>query len=114
MRLGELWFDPGRLQIMRFCFRQVALFEKRTSKVDMSIDETRINLHSLPILRNCLLKPPVFFQEGPIAIPRRRRPWSQPDGSFAFRSRLLVAAESLEKRGVAGMVLGVVRVDPKR
>ena len=76
MRLGELWFESARLKIMRLCLVQVAVFEKRTPKIDMSIDETRINLHSLSILCNCLLKLPVFFQEGSIAIPRRGGPWS--------------------------------------
>src|SRR5712691_4462334 len=37
MRLGKLWLEPGCFQIMRFCFRKVPDYEKRTSEIDMSI-----------------------------------------------------------------------------
>src|SRR5205807_2126307 len=103
MRLGELWFEPGRLQIMRLCFRQVALYEKRTREIDMSIDQTRINPHSLPILRNCLLELPLFFQEGAIAMPGERGLWFYPDGSFAFRRRFIEPASFLQSGGVIEM-----------
>src|SRR5437588_234393 len=97
MRLGELWFEPRRLEVMRLCFRQFALCEKRTREIDMGIDQTRIDLHSVPIVRNCLLDLPLFFQEGAIAMPGQRGLWFYPDGSFAFRRGFLGAAESLQK-----------------
>ena len=55
MRLGELRVEPGRLQVMRLRFLQLALCEKRAREIDMGIDKTRVNLQSLPILGNCLL-----------------------------------------------------------
>ena len=68
MRMSEFGVEPGRLQIMCLCLLQVALREKRAGEIDMSIDKMRISSHSLPILRNCLLEFPVFFQESAIAI----------------------------------------------
>lgn len=114
MRLGELWFEPGGLQKMRLRFRQIALYEKRTREIDMSITQTRINLHSVPILRNCLLQLPLFFQEGAVAMPGQRGLWFYPDGSLAFRLCFLGVAESLQKIGITGVELGVVRFDPQR
>src|SRR5437667_12365004 len=106
MRLGELWFEPGRLQIMRLCFRQVALYEKRTREIDMSIDQTRINLHSVLILRNCLLALPLFFQEGAIAMPSKRGLWFSPDGRLAFRGCFLGAAQPCQTIVIHGEARG--------
>ena len=44
IRLGELRVEPGHLQVMRLCFLQLALCEKRAREVDLGIDKTRINL----------------------------------------------------------------------
>src|SRR5882724_11530122 len=99
---------------MRLCFLQVACCEKRTGEIVMSIAKTRIKLHSLPILRRCLLEFAVFFQKGAIAGPSLGRLWFYPNGSSAFRRRLIGAAELVQNKGIARMVLGVVRFDPQR
>src|SRR6266403_6216904 len=99
---------------MRLCCWQVACCEKHTGEIVMSIAKTRIKLHSLPILRRCLLEFAVFFQKGAIAGPSLGRLWFYPNGSFAFRRRLIGAAELVQNKGVARMVLGVVRFDPQR
>src|SRR5207237_10169788 len=108
MRLGQFWVEPGRLQVMRLCFLQVVLCQKRTCKINMSIDKTRVDLERLPILRNCLLEFAMFFQEGAITIPGQGGLWSYPDGGLAFRRRLFNVTESLQNIRIAGVELGVV------
>src|SRR4029077_714461 len=55
-----------------------------------------------------------FFQEGAVAMPSQRGLWFYPDGSLAFRLGFLGVAESLQKKGITGVELGVVRFDPQR
>src|SRR5437588_11284886 len=114
MRLSELWVEPRRLQIMRLCFLQLALCEKRARKIDMGIDKTRVRLQSLPILGDCLFQPLMFFQERAIAIPGLGGLWRQTHSGFGLRRRFLNPTELLQEINMTGVVLVVVRVDPER
>src|SRR6476659_799886 len=68
LRLSELRVEPRRLQIMRLCFLQFALCEKRARKIDVGIDKTGVRLQSLPILGDCFFQPLMFFQKRAIDI----------------------------------------------
>src|SRR5207248_2901657 len=63
----------------------------------MGIDKTRVNLQSLPILRNCLFQPLMFFQEGAIAIMGLGGLWHQTHSGFALRRRFLNAPELIPR-----------------
>ena len=93
VRLGQFWVEFGRFLKMLSGFREVAFFQKQTTQIDVRIDVGRIQLQSLSILRGCLFRLSVFFQERTIAIVRLRRLWRQTNGRFRFRSRLVFATE---------------------
>ena len=114
MRLGQFWVEPGCLQVMRLRFLQVVLDQKRTRKIKMSIDKMRVDSQCLSILRHCLVELAMFFQEGAITIPGLGGLWSYPDGGFAFRRRFFKMIQSLQNISIAGVELGVVRVDSQR
>src|SRR5438045_8102242 len=114
MGLSELRVEPRRLQIMRLCFPQLALCEKRARKIDMGIDKTRVSLQSLPILGDCFFQPLMLFPERAIAIPGLSGLWRQAHSGFGLRRRFLNPTKLLQKINMTGVVLGVVGVDPER
>ena len=92
MRLGKLWIELGGRLKMLLCFWQVALFQERSPKIYLSIDQTGIGADRFSILRSGLIQFAVFFQKGPIAMMGQRGLRRQADRSFAFRRRLVIVA----------------------
>src|SRR5207237_6238956 len=72
MGLSELRVEPRRLQIMRLCFLQLALCEKRARKIDVGIDKTRDSLQCVPILRDRLYQSLMLLAERAIPLPGLR------------------------------------------
>src|SRR5437867_4832199 len=114
MWLRKFWVEVGRLLKVIFRFGDVAVVEKQTSEVNMGVNQTCIGLQSFSVLRNCFVDFAMFFQEGAIAVMRLRGPGRQSNGGFAFGSRLLIMTEVLQKISIAGVILGIVRIDPQR
>src|SRR5436190_12992047 len=96
---------------MIFCFRSLAIFKKQTTQIDMGVDVARIQLQSLSIFRDRLFWLPMFFQERTITVVRLRRLWRQTNGSFTFRSRLVLETKLVQNIGVSGMIFSVLRLD---
>src|SRR5205823_9723359 len=114
MWLSEFRVEIGCLLKMVLCFRKISLIKKQTSEVDMSIDQTGIELQGLAVMPNCFLDFATFFQERAIAVVRLGGPGGESNGRFGFGSRFIVVTELFEKISIARVILGIIGINPQR
>src|SRR6476620_10739185 len=92
-------------------FRQLTFFQKQTTQIEVGVDVGRIQLQSLSIFRDCLFWLAMSFEKRTIAIVRLRRLRRQTNSGLTLTCRLVLAAQLVQKIGVAGMIFSVLRLD---
>src|SRR5262249_22060046 len=113
MRLRKFRIQCGRLLEMLARFGSLASFKKQIAKVDVSIDVIWIILQRLAIFRDCLFWLSMFFQERAIAVLRLRRLRRQTNSRLTFSCGLVLLADLVQEKRVAGMIFSIARLEPQ-